>query len=337
MKKRVHIIFLSLLIASFLVIAVGPVTSSASVTLKISSPFPVFDQRTKTLQFWADLIEKKTEGRVKGKIFPGASLSPIQDADIVTSQGIVDVAFFGSSYAAPRHQILRGFEVPGMYPPEPEMLPKIEHAIRPIIQKSLDRANIQYLYSSYEGEVSVNILRKKRPILSIADWKGLKLRVFGRCLGEFIESLEAIPVVIPTSELPMALQRETIDGAVSSWGIDLAFRLYEVAPNVTVFPSNVLWAFVGMNMGAFKGLSPQDQQLLLQAGEEAVIYSGKVGLENKDLYFKRIKEAGVTANYLSPEQLRLFLNKAHIYIDKLEKDATPDELKLYEILKQFRK
>jgi TRAP-type C4-dicarboxylate transport system substrate-binding protein len=217
------------------------------------------------------------------------------------------------------------------------MLPVVNRTIRPVLEKNLEKGNIKYLFPTYEGESGVNIIEGKGPILKIADWEGLKIRVYGRWVGKFVESLGAVPVVIPTGELPMALQRKTVDGALSSWAIDLAFRLYEVAPNVTCFTTSALWAFAGMNLNTFKSLSSKDQQILLQAAEEAAVESGKFGLELRDLYFNRIKEARVTPHYLSPEQLKLLYGKQYVVIDNLEKDASPEELELLRVLKQFRK
>jgi C4-dicarboxylate-binding protein DctP len=296
----------------------------------------VFDQRTKAMQFWADLIEKRTEGRVNGKVYPGASLTKIQDADIATQEGIVDVAFFASSYACPRHPILRVFEVSGAFPPDADLLLVVDRAIRPILDKSLARSNIKYLFPTYEGESAVNVIKERGPIRKLEDWKGLKIRVYGRWVGKMIESLGAVPVVIPTGELPLALQRKTVDGGYSSWAIDLAFKLYEVAPNVTQFPDSALWAFAGMNLEKFNSLSPDDQEILMQACDEASVYSGRAGLRLRDLYFEKTKEAGIKHNYLSEEQLKLLLEKEWQFIDSLEKDASPEELELLKVLKRFR-
>jgi TRAP-type C4-dicarboxylate transport system substrate-binding protein len=334
MKEKVHIIILNLLIVSFLVFVGCPVSASPSVTLKISSPFPAFDQRTRTLQFWADTIEHRTEGRVKGKVFPGASLSPIQDADLVTSQRIVDVAFFGSMYVANRYPIFKVFEFPGAYSAKPEVMPIIDRAIRPTISKTLAAGNIQYLFWSYEGEVSTNLL--KRPILKLEDWKDLRIRVPGKTLGEVLRGFGAKPVAIPTGEIPMALQRGTVDGAFVAWPIDLAFKLYEVAPHITIYPAITLWAFAGMNLEVFKSLSAADQQILMDAGREASLWGGVVGLELRDLYHRRLREAKITANFLSEDQLKLFFARTNEVINEFKKEATPEQLELLKIIEQHK-
>ena len=55
-----------------------------------------------------------------------------------------------------------------------------------------------------------------KPIKKISDLKGLKIRVAGELLADFVASLGAIPAIIPFDETRAALQNQLVDCAVSS-------------------------------------------------------------------------------------------------------------------------
>ena len=109
-----------------------------------------------------------------------------------------------------------------------------------------------------------------------------------------------------------------------------------MAPNVTQFSDSALWGFAAMNLKRFNSLSPGDQEILMQACDEASVYSGRAGSKLRDLYFERTKKAGIKQNYLSEEQQKLMYEKEWSFIDSLEKDASAEELELLNILKRFR-
>ena len=56
----------------------------------------------------------------------------------------------------------------------------------------------------------------KKPIKRISDLKGLKVRVAGELLGDFVASLGAVPAIIPFDETKAALQNQLVDCAISS-------------------------------------------------------------------------------------------------------------------------
>jgi len=69
----------------------------------------------------------------------------------------------------------------------------------------------------------------RRPIRTLEDFRGLRLRVAGRFIGEAVTALGATPVGIPLGGVYEATARNQVDGFLINWAITHPFRLYEVA------------------------------------------------------------------------------------------------------------
>ena len=64
------------------------------------------------------------------------------------------------------------------------------------------------------GMVPEFIWTRKKLVRTPADMKGLKIRAAGKVEAKVIRALGAVPVVMPSAELPQALQRGVVDGAL---------------------------------------------------------------------------------------------------------------------------
>ena len=69
----------------------------------------------------------------------------------------------------------------------------------------------------------------RKPIRTLEDFRGLRLRVAGRWIGEAVTALGATPVGIPLPGVYEALARGQVDGMLINWAITHPFRFYEVA------------------------------------------------------------------------------------------------------------
>lgn len=338
MRKESYAYIISVVIFVWVIFLGGAAyAASGQVTLKISSAMPAFDVRTKTLQFWIDLVEKGTDGRVTGKIFPGGSLVKLKDSDIAVSQGIVDVAFLAASYTAPHYRVFDLFGYPGFCAPDPKMILKVDQAVRPILEKVLSNGGIKYLFPTDEGTMSANIRKGKGPLRTNADWKDLKIRVPNKERGKLINTFGAASVVVPVGDIAIALERGTIDGVLTAWPIDQAKKLYETAPNVTMLDVlTAQWGFVAMNLKTFRKISPSDQKVIFEASEKAAVYNGESLSKLRAVYIGELKKAGITPNYFSEKDKKIFLQNGYKLMDKRAKDSSGEELELYKVLKPFR-
>ena len=124
------------------------------------------------------------------------------------------------------------------------------------------------------------VLRKDQKIDSLADLKGLKIRVPHPTAAQAVTRLGMTPVQIPQTELYLALERGTVDGAINLTASVASYKLQEVSKAVTTNMSLGSIAFIAMiNEKDWQKLSPAEQEAVAKAGREAGAASAQVFLK----------------------------------------------------------
>ncbi len=163
----------------------------------------------------------------------------------------------------------------------------------------------------YVGHVQhdANIIHSKKPVTSLADFKGMKLRVPGGMVAEVFQSFGASTVSLPGSDIFPALEKGTIDaadyvGPAVNW--DLGFA--QVTKYILFGPPGVMSLYqpvdlmeVSCNLGAWKRLSPEMQALM---EEQVKVFSSEhfLGIQKRNVEaLAKFKDAGSEISRLSPE------------------------------------
>lgn len=172
----------------------------------------------------------------------------------------------------------------------------------------------------YVGHVhhDANIIHSKKPVTSVADFKGMKLRVPGGMVAEVFQSFGASTVSLPGSDIFPALEKGTIDaadyvGPAVNW--DLGFA--QVTKYILFGPAGVMSVYqpvdlmeITCNIGAWKRLSPQMQNLF---EEQVKVFSSAhyLGIQKRNIEaLAKFKEAGSIVNRMSAEDVAEFRKKA---------------------------
>ncbi len=185
-----------------------------------------------------------------------------------------------------------------------------------------------------EGISSGTPIISREPITSLDDFKGLKLRALGAMTGLFPE-FDASIVVVPYTELYMALSLGTIDAAVGPWMSEYwDLKLFEFAKYILqpdILPTGSSPYLVNMD---FWNSLPEDLQQCFYAA------SWENSLMMLDLYdydlecWVEMKAEGCEKTYLSPEDVSEFRMVAVELWDEIgAKD--PINAKLIAILKDY--
>lgn len=187
--------------------------SAADFTLKLHHFLsPKAPAHTKMLKPWADRIEKASNGRVKIKIYPSMTLGgkppqlPRQVRD-----GVVDMAWFVNSYAAglfPRTEV---FELPGVHQGS-SAATNLAMAEMFNDYLAVEFKGMKPLFLHVHAGQAIHMVDKE--VRKPADLEGLKMRIPSRTGAWVIEALGANPVKTSVPELPLALSKKVVDGAL---------------------------------------------------------------------------------------------------------------------------
>lgn len=110
-----------------------------------------------------------------------------------------------------------------------------------------------------------------RPIHSLADMAGLRIRTAGSVFTRFVESLGAVAVQMPSSELFEGLSSGVIDATYSSVADLRNAQLYDVVTSVTLVDQGVFNAAAMTNVShtLWDRMSPEDRAALAHAAQFA--------------------------------------------------------------------
>lgn len=285
-------------------------------------------------QKFADLVAEKSNGRIEVKVYPSSQLYGDKDElEALQTNNIQMIAPSAGKMVAldPRFQL-----------PDIPFLFKNEQASN----KFWDGPGGQQLFDGLEtngikGLASWpngmrNWINGKRQIKSVADLKGLKLRIpSGGVLTELHEELGAGAVGIPFAEVYTALQQGTIDGTVASIDNIKTERYYEVIKNLTIADINSLNYVVLTNVKFWDGLTDDDQALLGEALKEATDYERELSLEMNSFergteMEKMFIEANVEIAELTEDEKKAFREALQGVYDKYTPIIGADLMKLAE-------
>ena len=97
--------------------------------------------------------------------------------------------------------------------------------------------------------------------------KGLKLRTLGGPPIEMAKALGASPALLPMPDMYQALDKGVFDGAAVPWEAIHAFRLYEVAKNVTMVPFYASYFSLCANRQKIQSLPKDVRDILVSKGQ----------------------------------------------------------------------
>jgi len=174
---------------------------------------------------WAKQVEAQSKGQIKIKIFPSMSMGgKPPELYRQVRDGAADIVWTLIGYTPgvfPRSEV---FELPTVHRGDAA-------ATNQAIQDNFKRIAADYedlkpiLVHVHAGNA---IHMRTKPVHTVADLKGLKLRTPSRTGAWLIEALGAEPVGMPVPALPQALSKGVVDGALIPFEIFLPFKLQEL-------------------------------------------------------------------------------------------------------------
>jgi TRAP-type C4-dicarboxylate transport system substrate-binding protein len=275
------------------VVAAAAIAMSASFGVAQAQELKLADflppQHPYQKQVWGVLAEKiatATNGEVTVKVFPGGALggNPVEQYDRVLN-GVAELAFVLPGYTASKFPMTLMTELPGVVDQSEATAAMWENI--DYIAHEHKRVHLLSLWTNGE-----NVLySREKPVRSIDDVQGMKIRVPSRYAGMVVESWGAVPVSMPVPEIYNAMQTGVIDATLIDPTATYAFRLGEVSKYVTAGMNASISPFaLVMNRDAYRGLSADQRAKLDEIGREVSFIGNKVQLDGVALGVKMFSE-----------------------------------------------
>lgn len=244
------------------------------------------------LLYMGSLVEERSGGRHQIKVFHSRQLGEEKETLEQTRVGAIDlnrtnVALIGTM--VPSMNVLA----------MPFLFRSIEHQ-----QKVLDGPIGNEILASFEpyGFVGLafydsgarSIYNSVRPVHSMADLKGLRVRVQqSEQMSEMIRTLGAVPVELPYGQVLTGLSTGLIDGAENNWPSFVTTNHYKSAGYYTLTEHTMSPEVLVMSQKAWTSLSADDQKAFRETAQRSSRFMREKWRDLEERSRKQAEAAGV--------------------------------------------
>lgn len=272
-------IVVPLLLSTALSASAG-VATAQEVTLKVHHFLPPpSTAHAKFITPWCEKINKESGGRLKCQIYPAMQLggTPPQLYD-QAKDGVADIVWTLPGYTAGRFPRVEAFELPFLMTTAEATSKALWEYVQTMAPNEFKDVKALAFHVHGPG----HFFMVKQPVKSMGDLKGLKVRAPTRLTNKMIAALGATPVGMPVPQVPEALSKGVIDGAVVPYEVVPAIKAHELtrfaSEGDTRFPGLYTTVFIfAMNKAKYDSL-PADLKKVIDAnsGMELSAWIGKV-------------------------------------------------------------
>jgi TRAP-type C4-dicarboxylate transport system substrate-binding protein len=246
-------------IALALILAAGP--ALAQTELKVAHFMsPKHPMHEHMLAPMAENLKALSGGKLTARIYPAGELGkgPIEQLKRAQT-GVADIAFGLIGYTSAQFPGALMIELPGISKGPLDATHMMWRAFDAHTRAEFKGVKVLALWAN---DTAVLVTRSK-PVKSMADVKGMKIRAPSAIAAEYIKAWGAVPVNIPVDGVYQAMDTGVVDGVyIGASGIR-SFRLHEVGGHMTMgLPDSVAGFFLVMNEAKWNALAADEKQWL---------------------------------------------------------------------------
>lgn len=315
MKKLV--LFISAVVFSVFAHAAEP--AKKPITLKLGHIQSEVDLWHLGAQKFAELVDAKTKGSVKVKIFPNSTIGNDRDMAEGLQIGSVDFSLIAGVLGnfEPSLQIM---EMPYLFSSEEHLRKVIYGPVGDLLlDKLLKSSQIRGLSFWERGP---RHLTTNKPINSLADIKGLKIRVpeIPPMVAAW-KAMGANPTPMAWGEVYTSLQQNVIEAQENPIPYIFAGKIYEVQKYIALTKHKYEYVILAMSNKTFEKLTPEQQKAVKEAAVEATKYENKLVFDKTEQIFNDLKAKGMKVTEPNTEEWAKAARTTHMqFAEKFGKD-----------------
>jgi TRAP-type C4-dicarboxylate transport system substrate-binding protein len=323
-KKNFLACVVALILVAVFVLPAGTMAQSKStMNIRFSTWHPPVSREVKTV--WIPMLEelkKRSNGRITYTLYAGAALGSGPEHYDIVAKGLSDMGYFTATWT------------PGRFP-----MSDVLSMAAWVDGKDVgtDIGNSMYekmLKQEFPGVKMIELngciqafLWTRKPVKTLEDCKGLRIRSPGGHQTNYIKALGAEPVFMPLGDVYLSMETGTIDGIVTCPPLVLAFKIPEVAKFGTVTTFGCVTEGVIMNEKSWQNTPDDLKPIIMEVCKNPFRTTG--GL-NRDVYntmMKEIEGKGVQLYKMPKDQearwFKLFQEETKKWVEAMEAKGLP--------------
>src|ERR1700720_1619954 len=278
-----------------------PAFAQASTTLKVSDVHAPGYPTVAAVESLGKKLQQATNGRLTVQVFASMQLGGEKEAIEQAQVGALQMARVSVGAIGPVIDDLNVFNLPFLFRNTAHMQKVIDGAIgTELLDKVTANEKAGLVGLCWMDEGARSFYNTKHPVKSIADLKGLKVRVIGNPMFvDMANALGANGVAMGYDQVFSALQTGVIDGAENNPPSFVFDNHYQVAKYYTLTEHLIVPEILVFSRATWDSLSKDDQALVKKLAREAQLDERQLWKKVEDEAMAKMKSSGIEVDTVS--------------------------------------
>jgi tripartite ATP-independent transporter DctP family solute receptor len=272
-----------------------PAFAQQKLVLKATDVHPLGYPTVEAVVRLGKKLEAATGGRLSIQMYPSMQLGGEKEMIEQAQVGALAMARISVGPMGPLVPELNVFNLPFMFRDDAHMEKVIDGPIGDELLKKLsDHATAGLIGLCWMNAGTRNVYNSKKPVRSLDDLKGLKIRMMGNPV--FVDTMNALGgngVAMGFDQLVNAMQTGVVDGAENNYPSYATGQHFRYAKYYSLTGHLMIPEILVFSKRTWQTLPPDDQALITKLAKEAQQEERKLWYEMEKKSIQQIKEAGV--------------------------------------------
>jgi tripartite ATP-independent transporter DctP family solute receptor len=268
--------------------------AQTKMVLKASDVHPLGYPTVEAVVRMGKKLEAATDGRLTLQMFPSMQLGGEKEMIEQAQLGALQLARISVGAVGPVVDDVNVFNLPFVFRNAKHMEAVIDGDVgNELLAKISANEKTGLIALCWMNAGSRNIYNNKRPIKTMADLKGLKVRMMGNPL--FVDTMNALGgngVALGFDQVFSSMQTGVIDGAENNPPSFMAQNHHQVAKYFTMTEHLIIPELLVFSKISWQKLTPADQALVKKAAKEAQAEQRVLWYEAENAALDKMKAAG---------------------------------------------
>jgi len=271
-------------------------------------------------QKFAELVEKKTNGRVKVEVFPNGSL--YSDGEEIDALLRGDVQMIAPSFSKvteliPEWQVL---DLPFLFQDYRDVERTFTGDVGKQLLAMLDEKGIKGLALWSNG--FKQMMSTTRPLVHFDDFRGLRFRIMpSEVIARQFRLLGGDPIVVSFDHIYRSLEKHEFDGQENTISNIYSKGFYKFQPYITISNHGYLGYAVMMNKSFWESLPKDIQQKITEAMQETTMWNLQQSKRQNEEELKKIEQnKHIHIHKLSAEEKKQWEQRFSPLYDQFKKE-----------------
>jgi len=270
----------------------------AQTNLRFSTWHSPVSREVRTV--WAPMLEelrKRSRDQINYTLFAGSALGKGPEHFDIVANGLSDMGYFTATWTPGRFPLTDVLSL-AVWVDGKDIATEIGNAMyKRILHREFPGVKMMELNGCIQS-----FLWTKKPVRTLEDVRGLRVRSPGGHQTHYIKALGAEPIFMPLGDVYLAMETGTIDGVVTCPPFVIAYKLYEVARHGVIATFGCVSEGVIMNTESWKKVPHELKPVVEDVCHNPFRTTGGLTRDVYKVLVKEIEDRNVELHTLSPKE-----------------------------------